>query len=79
MLVETVKQDQIGAVLVNRQKLVLDQSNISRPFYEELIEVLNFLRSGTSDFRRYLEQVNISDLFTDGKTSTFLFKIKPLD
>lgn len=63
---ETVKQEQIGAILVNRQQLVLGDSNSSRPFYDELVEVLNFLRSGTSDFRRYLEQVNISNLFTEG-------------
>lgn len=65
-VMETVKQEQIGAILVNRQQLVLGDSNSSRPFYDELVEVLNFLRSGTSDFRRYLEQVNISNLFTEG-------------
>lgn len=66
-----VKQEQIGAVLAERQKLMLGNNATNRPFYEELIEVLNFLRSGTSDFRRYLEQVNISNLFTDGMRNQF--------
>lgn len=67
-VVEPVKQEHIGAVLVNRQKLILGaaENNVTRPFYEELVEVLNFLRSGTSDFLRYLEQVNISSSFVDG-------------
>lgn len=64
---EMVKPENIGAVLANRQKLT-SQSNISRPFYEELVEVLNFLRSGTSDFLRYLEQVNITDRFLPGES-----------
>jgi len=63
---EMVKPENIGAVLANRQKLT-SQSNVSRPFYEELVEVLNFLRSGTSDFLRYLEQVNITDRFLPGE------------
>lgn len=59
-----VKNEPVGSVLIDRQKLNL--TDVSRPFYEELVEVLNFLRSGTSDFLRYLEQVNISSLFSDG-------------
>ena len=75
-MVEAVKQEHIGAVLVNRQKLILDgennsNNNVSRPFYDELVQVLNFLRSGTSDFLRYLEQVNISSSFVDGITRHF--------
>ena len=71
-----MKQEHIGAVLVNRQKLILDgennsNNNVSRPFYDELVQVLNFLRSGTSDFLRYLEQVNISSSFADGITRHF--------
>lgn len=65
-----VKNEPVGSVLIDRQKLNL--TDVSRPFYEELVEVLNFLRSGTSDFLRYLEQVNISSLFSDG---TFFFAI----
>lgn len=63
---ETVKHEPVGSVLIDRQKLI--PTNVSRPFYEELVEVLNFLRSGTSDFLRYLEQVNISSSFLDGIT-----------
>ena len=60
---EPVKEEKIGSVLANRQQ---SDSNVTRPFYEELVEVLSFLRSGTSDFLRYLEQVNISAQFLPG-------------
>lgn len=63
-----VKNEPVGSVLIDRQKLNL--TDVSRPFYEELVEVLNFLRSGTSDFLRYLEQVNISSLFSDEEEYT---------
>ncbi|XP_046652352.1 uncharacterized protein LOC124343179 [Daphnia pulicaria] len=65
---ETVKHEPVGSVLIDRQKLI--PTNVSRPFYEELVEVLNFLRSGTSDFLRYLEQVNISSSFLDDEEYT---------
>jgi len=57
---EMVKPEKIGSALANRQKSEL---NVTKPFYEELVEVLSFLRSGTSDFLFYLEQVNISVQF----------------
>lgn len=67
---ETLKHEPVGSVLIDRQKLI--PTNVSRPFYEELVEVLNFLRSGTSDFLRYLEQVNISSSFLEGN---FILKL----
>ena len=60
---EMVKPEKIGSALANRQKSEL---NVTKPFYEELVEVLSFLRSGTSDFLFYLEQVNISVQFQAG-------------
>lgn len=65
---EPVQPGQIGAVLAQRQKLkgTGGADEDPRPFYDELVEVLSFLRSGTSDFLRYLEQVNISSQFSEG-------------
>ena len=68
MHIEPVKPEQIGAVLAERQKKMnATSSTAPRPFYDELVEILNFLRSGTSDFRRYLEQANISQQFQPGR------------
>ena len=72
MQVEPVKPEQIGAVLAERQKKMNASISTPRPFYDELVEILNFLRSGTSDFRRYLEQANISEQFKQGTHTYFI-------
>ncbi|XP_065581271.1 uncharacterized protein LOC136040842 isoform X3 [Artemia franciscana] len=48
-------------------------SNESKPFYEELIDVLSLLKSGTSEFRRYFLQADVSKYFIDdGEYTAFI-------
>ena len=57
-----------AALLAQRQ-----ESNGTRPFYDELIQVLGFLRSGASDFLRYLERSGLAEHFTaDSEYTAFV-------
>ena len=41
-----------------------EAANETRPFYDGLIQLLSVLRSGTSDFLRYLKVSNLADRFS---------------
>ena len=60
---ELVKPEMIGLALDRNRNRDL---NVTKPFYEELVDVLNFLRSGTSNFLTYVEEANISAHFEPG-------------
>jgi len=67
---ELVKPEMIGFALDRNRNRDL---NVSKPFYDDLVDVLNFLRSGTSDFLNYVQQVNISTYFQpDGEYTAFI-------
>ena len=60
---ELVEPEMIGFALDRNRKRDL---NVIKPFYEDMVDVLNFLRSGTSEFLTYVQEVNISALFRSG-------------
>merc|ERR1719432_522192 len=57
----------IGFALDRNRKRDL---NVIKPFYEDMVDVLNFLRSGTSEFLTYVQEVNISALFRSDEEYT---------